>query len=321
MAPKNRQNPGEKGEGARAAQTKKSNGEMAPGTRRPIPTLGKMSGKQSTGTSRNAKSNVPPSSSPGGNKTQPMITGFWKGGAQEDNLVHSMPPQDDMQITLDGKLGADSERKTLPEDVKSTVRQRRRKSKGQAPSGDGVEPSSQTRKALKWDYSGTNLMSTAEVHTFEVQDNAEKRADALVCSLVSNTGARYTDSEMLQSIYDLIKELQTETRAESWRARMAKKHLQGTVHKMVKSWAVIEGKLSSMEERTMVVEADIEALRAQTATPDGQFTYIMWKLEDQENRQRRNNLRFLGIKKEVEGNSNRAYMIKMLQEAFPEVTN
>ncbi|KAJ1117843.1 hypothetical protein NDU88_006039 [Pleurodeles waltl] len=41
-----------------------------------------------------------------------------------------------------------------------SVRQRQWKSKGRAPSGDGVEPSAQTRKALKWDYSG-NLMSTA----------------------------------------------------------------------------------------------------------------------------------------------------------------
>ncbi|KAJ1143315.1 hypothetical protein NDU88_009625 [Pleurodeles waltl] len=46
-----------------------------------------------------------------------MITGFWKGGAQEDNLVHIMPPQADMQTPPSGKLGADSEGKTLPEDV------------------------------------------------------------------------------------------------------------------------------------------------------------------------------------------------------------
>ncbi|KAJ1213828.1 hypothetical protein NDU88_001459 [Pleurodeles waltl] len=125
---------------------------------------------------------------------------------------------------------------------------------GPAPSGDGVEPSAQTRKALKWDYSGTNLMSTAEAHTFEAQENAAKRADELVCSSVSNTGDRHTDSEMLQSIYDSIKELQTETRAESRRARMATKLLQGTVRKVVKSCAEIEEKLCLMEERTTAVE-------------------------------------------------------------------
>ncbi|KAJ1144366.1 hypothetical protein NDU88_010665 [Pleurodeles waltl] len=91
--------------------------------------------------------------------------------------------------------------------------------------------------------------------------------------------------------------------------------------KVVKSCAEIEGKLSTMEERTMAVEADIEALRVQTATHDGQLNDIMWKLEDQENQQMRNNLRFLGIKEGEEGNNIRAYMIKMLQDAFPELTN
>ncbi|KAJ1219020.1 hypothetical protein NDU88_006591 [Pleurodeles waltl] len=56
-----------------------------------------------------------------------------------------------------------------------------------------------------------------------------------------------------------------------------------------------------MEERTSVVEGEIEALRAQTTTHEGQLTDIMWKLEDQENRQRRNNFRFLGIKEEASG--------------------
>ncbi|KAJ1129058.1 hypothetical protein NDU88_007429 [Pleurodeles waltl] len=90
---------------------------MAPGTKRPIPALGKISGKQSTGTSREAKSNAPLSSSPGGKKTQSMITGFWKAGTQEDNLMHITPPQAGMQIIPNGKQGADSEGKTLPEDV------------------------------------------------------------------------------------------------------------------------------------------------------------------------------------------------------------
>ncbi|KAJ1107731.1 hypothetical protein NDU88_005120 [Pleurodeles waltl] len=71
----------------------------------------------------------------------------------------------------------------------------------------------------------------------------------------------------------------------------------------------------------MAVEADVVALKEQTAAHDGQLTDIMWKLEDQENRQRRNNLRFLGIGEGVEGNDIRAYMIKMLQDAFPELTN
>ncbi|KAJ1172931.1 hypothetical protein NDU88_004773 [Pleurodeles waltl] len=142
--------------------------------------------------------------------------------------------------------------------AESRVRQRWRESKGRAPTRDSVELSVQSRKTLKWN-SGSNLMSTAEAHISEVQAKAEKRADAPVCSSVLSIGARNTDSEMLQSIYDLIKELQTETGTESRRARLATKHLQGTVRKVVKSCIEIEGKLSTMEERTMAVEADVRA--------------------------------------------------------------
>ncbi|KAJ1186911.1 hypothetical protein NDU88_003691 [Pleurodeles waltl] len=159
----------------------------------------------------------------------------------------------------------------------STVRQLRRKSKGLDPSRDNAESSAPTRKALKWDYSGTNLMSTVEAHPSQ---NATKGAEESVYGPAHTIVDRHTDSEMLQSIYNSIKELQTETRVESRRARLATKQLQGTVHKVVKSCIEIEGKLSSMEERTSVVEGEIEALRAQTITHEVQLTDIMWKLED-----------------------------------------
>ncbi|KAJ1125568.1 hypothetical protein NDU88_003996 [Pleurodeles waltl] len=110
-------------------------------------------------------------------------------------------------------------------------------------------------------------------------------------------------------------------RTENRRAWIATKRLQGTDRKVAKSRIEIEGKLNTMEESTMAVEADVEALRVQCASQDGQLTDIMWKLEDHENRQRRNNLRFLGIGEGVEGNDIRAYMIEILRDAFPELTN
>ncbi|KAJ1108611.1 hypothetical protein NDU88_005987 [Pleurodeles waltl] len=64
---------------------------------------------------------------------------------------------------------------------------------------------------------------------------------------------------MLQSIYDSIMELQTETRVESRQARIATKHRQGTVCKVVKSCTEVEEKLNTTEERTMAVEADVES--------------------------------------------------------------
>ncbi|KAJ1145787.1 hypothetical protein NDU88_012071 [Pleurodeles waltl] len=202
--------------------------------------------------------------------------------------------------------------------AESTVRQRRRRTKGLVPSSkDNAESSAQTQIALEWDCSGTDLMSTVETHSSQ---NTTKMIDESACGPIHVMDNRHTDSDMLQSIYNSIKELQTETRAESRRARLATKQLQGTVRKVVKSCTEIEGKLSSIEERTSVVEGEIETLRVQTTMHDGQLTDIMWKLEDQENRQRRNNLHFLGIKEDAEGSNIRAYMIKVLQEAFPELS-
>ncbi|KAJ1187676.1 hypothetical protein NDU88_004450 [Pleurodeles waltl] len=154
--------------------------------------------------------------------------------------------------------------------AETTVRRQQQKSKGLVPSSRvNVEPSAQTRKAIKWDYSGTDLVSAVETHSSQ---NATKMADVSVCGPTHTIDDRHTDSEMLQSIYNSLKELQTETRAESRRARLATKQLQGTV---VKSCTDIEGKLSSMEERMSVFEGEIEALRAQTTTHEGQLTDIM----------------------------------------------
>ncbi|KAJ1103500.1 hypothetical protein NDU88_000923 [Pleurodeles waltl] len=154
------------------------------------------------------------------------------------------------------------------------------------------------------------------------------KADGGEDGQVPSTDATSTDAKMLQMICNMIKELQVETRAESGRARIATKQLQGTVRKVARTCTEIEEKLNAMENRTAAVEVEVEALKEQAETHERQLTDIMWKLEDHENRQRRNNLRFLGIEegveamieRGVEGNYIRSHMIKLLRNAFPELT-
>ncbi|KAJ1090129.1 hypothetical protein NDU88_003266 [Pleurodeles waltl] len=126
---------------------------------------------------------------------------------------------------------------------------------------------------------------------------------------------------MLQSIYDSTKELQTETRAESRWARMGTQHLQGTVPQGGKIMCGNQRETKHNGGKDNGSSSRLEALRLQTAAHDGQLPDIMWKLEDQETRQRRNNLRFLGIREGAEENDIRPFMIKMLRDAFPELTN
>ncbi|KAJ1219200.1 hypothetical protein NDU88_006771 [Pleurodeles waltl] len=194
-----------------------------------------------------------------------------------------------------------------------TVRQyRQRKTVRIRPgSHEGVEnAASVSGRTLKWDYSGIDLIDIPSSGS-QGLDN-EKTENGASAGSPDNASMRGTEAGILQSIYNSIKELQTETRIESRRARIATKRLQGTVRKVAKSCTEIEAKLCSMEERIMAAKEDVDTLKVQNAEKDGQLTDVMWKMEDLENRQRRNNLRFLGIPEGVEGNNIQAYMVNLL---------
>ncbi|KAJ1132597.1 hypothetical protein NDU88_010904 [Pleurodeles waltl] len=135
-----------------------------------------------------------------------------------------------------------SERGNASSNNEPTVRQRRRQrkcTKTRSGSQEGTEFSASSgSKTLKWDYSSINLtdvthttdMSTMGGQQLVNNDRGENNGGAK-----SDIGAASTDSGMLQSIFNSIKEFQTETRIESHRARVATKRLQGTVRKVAKS--------------------------------------------------------------------------------------
>ncbi|KAJ1082522.1 hypothetical protein NDU88_002687 [Pleurodeles waltl] len=74
-----------------------------------------------------------------------------------------------------------------------------------------------------------------------------------------------------------------------------------------------------METRTEELEIEVKAATAQTMTQGQQISDIQWKLEDAENRQRRNNLRILGIAEDLEGQDTRAYIVSLFKQAFPDL--
>ncbi|KAJ1100818.1 hypothetical protein NDU88_005893 [Pleurodeles waltl] len=197
-----------------------------------------------------------------------------------------------------------------------TVRQYRQRKlvKTRPGSQEGFEnAASVSGRTLKWDYSGIGL---ADIPTIGTQGPVNDKIEIDTGASAGNAGNAYamgTEAGILQSINSSIKELQTETRIESRRARIATKRLQGTVRKVAKSCTEIEAKLCSMEERIVAVEEDVDTLKEQSAARDGQLTDVMWKMEDLENKQRRNNLRFLGIPEGLEGSNIQAYMVNLLR--------
>ncbi|KAJ1217156.1 hypothetical protein NDU88_004751 [Pleurodeles waltl] len=99
-----------------------------------------------------------------------------------------------------------------------------------SPSGEHTVRKARQRKSVK---------SRSDTFTGGNQSPIKENTDpGAAAGSIGNTGdahAMGTEAGILQSIYSSIKELQTETRIESRRARVATKRLQGSVRKVVKS--------------------------------------------------------------------------------------
>ncbi|KAJ1190928.1 hypothetical protein NDU88_000247 [Pleurodeles waltl] len=250
-------------------------------------------------------------------------------GKDNSDKFYSLTEESDLS-SADCSLSESDESESYEAGNKSlycefTVRQIRQR-RSAKPHSDFQEchenAASTSGRTLRWDYSGISLADTPTAgNQGSVNDRKESDMGASAGDIVNlvNTHANGTEAGILQSIYNSIKQLQTETRIESRRARIATKKLQGSVRKVAKSCIEIEAKLSSMEDRIVAVEEDMDTLKEQSAARDGQMTDVMWKMEDLENRQRRNNLRFLGIPEGLEGNYIQAYMVNLLRGAFPEL--
>ncbi|KAJ1213833.1 hypothetical protein NDU88_001464 [Pleurodeles waltl] len=226
---------------------------------------------------------------------------------------YSLSESEDSEISATGNISSSNE---------PTVRQprRQRKSVKIRPCSQGGSENSMSMgsKTLKWDYSGIGLADTPTLSQ-QGSTNGKMEIETGACPNTSSTMG--TEAGLLQSIYSSIKELQTETRIESRHARIATKRLQGSVRKVVKSCTEIKAKLGSMEERIVAVEEEVDTLKGQSTVRNEQLTDVMWKMEDFENRQRRNNLRFLGIPEGLEGSNIQTYMVNLLRGAFPELGN
>ncbi|KAJ1152896.1 hypothetical protein NDU88_005670 [Pleurodeles waltl] len=243
---------------------------------------------------------------------------------KEEQQLQVIPKESELSSTEghglnDSGSSISSEEGNASSNNELTVRQRHRlrkciKTRSDLQEGTEFTASSGSR-TLKWDYSSINLTDIAcTTNKPNMSDQQSpgynNRGDNIEASK-NDICVASTDSGMLQSIFNSIKEFQTETRVESRRARMATKRLQGSVRKVAKSCTEIETKLCTMEERIVAVEEDVDSSKQQNAIQESQMTDVMWKLEDLENRYRRNNLRFLGIEEGLEGNDIRDYMIKI----------
>ncbi|KAJ1141885.1 hypothetical protein NDU88_008213 [Pleurodeles waltl] len=104
-----------------------------------------------------------------------------------------------------------------------------------------------------------------------------------------------------EALYQCIMSHREEPRLDIRRAQAATHKLQGVVHKMDKSCATISDRLSDLETRTSALKSDMVEVQGQVDAHEAQLLDVQWKLEDQENCQRRNNLQVLGVAEGEEG--------------------
>lgn len=155
---------------------------------------------------------------------------------------------------------------------------------------------------MKWDYSNAQL-------SFQELGEVDK----------SDIGMPTENQEpSLFTIFFSLKQMQEENQSESRRTRLASKKLQGGMRKINKTCGEIVERLTMVEGRTESLEVQLESLKAENTSQGVALADAMSKTEDQENRQRQNNLRFLGIPEGLEGNDPREYMMKLLRGAFPD---
>ncbi|KAJ1084727.1 hypothetical protein NDU88_004873 [Pleurodeles waltl] len=232
-----------------------------------------------------------PANPPGSPKIRDQIMGEGKNlqlidwGRESSDKFYSLTEESDLG-SADCSFSETDESEISETGNKSasgecTVRKARQRKSVKSRSGlqEGSESmASRNGRSLRWDYTGINLADTSTGGNQSSAKDKNGSDPGPAAGEIGATGRNYeigTDVGILQSIYSSMKELQMETRIDSHRARVATKRLQGSVRKVAKSCKEIEAKLCSMEDRIVAVEDDMDALKEQNATRDGQLTDVM----------------------------------------------
>ncbi|KAJ1205925.1 hypothetical protein NDU88_001345 [Pleurodeles waltl] len=156
-------------------------------------------------------------------------------------------------------------------------------------SGKSKKKKASRTRAMSWDYTETQQL----LHSMGDLSVAPARAEVNVLNAET-----VPPSPSLHLIYQTITAQHNQTQRDSKKARVATKQLQVAVSKVAKTCSEIGERIAAIECRADVLESDLGAVTKQAAMHETQLSDIQWKVEDFENRQRRNNLRLIGIQED-----------------------
>ncbi|KAJ1079713.1 hypothetical protein NDU88_000052 [Pleurodeles waltl] len=204
-------NLGDKSEGAKTSRTGRDKGELAGLNKRLTSTTGKAARKNTSGLMKDAKMS---------DSTTSLLEIKLKEESDLGSADCSFSETDESQTSEEGSKSPSGE---------FTVRKVRQRKfvKSRSGSQEGSEnTASMSSRTLRWDYSGIGLADTPTVgNQGPANDNNESDLGASAGGIGNsgNTHAMGTESGILQSMYSSIKELQTETKIESRRARVVQR--------------------------------------------------------------------------------------------------
>ncbi|KAJ1155071.1 hypothetical protein NDU88_007807 [Pleurodeles waltl] len=141
-------------------------------------------------------------------------------------------------------------------------------------------------RAMSWDYTETQQL----LHSMGDLSVAPAQTEVNVLNVETAP-----PSPSLHLIYQTITSQHKQTQRDRKKARVATKQLQVAISKVAKTCSEIGERIVAIECRADALESDLGAVTKQAAMHESQISDIQWKVEDFENRQRRNNLRLIGI--------------------------
>ncbi|KAJ1201814.1 hypothetical protein NDU88_005620 [Pleurodeles waltl] len=157
---------------------------------------------------------------------------------------------------------------------------------GESSEKKGKKKKASRTRAMSWDYT-------------ETQQLLHSMGDLSVAPAKTEINALNAEiappSPSLHLIYQTITSQHKQTQRDSKKARVATKQLQVAISKVAKTCSEIGERIAAIECWADVLESDLGAVTKQAAMHETQLSDIQWKVEDFENRQRRNNLRLIGI--------------------------
>ncbi|KAJ1129736.1 hypothetical protein NDU88_008102 [Pleurodeles waltl] len=160
---------------------------------------------------------------------------------------------------------------------------------GESSEKRGKKKKASRTRSMSWDYTETQQL----LHS--VGDLSVAPAQTEVNVLNAETAP---PSPSLHLIYQTITSQHKQMQRDSKKARVATKQLKVAISKVAKTCSETGERIAAIECRADVLESDLGAVTKQAAMHETQLSDIQWKVEDFENRQRRNNLRLIGIQED-----------------------